>query len=89
MSQASASQEVLERARRFVLGETDLNDLYVWVMDHMTEWGTDDNAGSRVANGILLACWELYDGYRDEDSVREAVSKDLSQIAARCPPTSA
>jgi len=88
MSQASASKEVLDRARRFVSGETGLNDLYVWVMDHITDLARDDNEGSRVANGILLACWELYDGYGDDDSVREAISRDLKRITAKRSSTS-
>jgi hypothetical protein len=53
-------------------------------MDHMTEWGTTaDSEATFLANGILLASWEHYDGYRDEASVREFIAHDLADLATK------
>jgi hypothetical protein len=50
----------------------------------MEDWGaTTDADATFLANGILLASWEHYDGHRHEASVREFVAHDLADLAGK------
>jgi hypothetical protein len=83
----ASKEELLRLASKYVEHRVDLDELYTYVMDgEPWESGPDDrSADLELVYAIELACFEHFDGDRDDESVREIVAEELVRLAEARP----
>ena len=79
----SLNADLLVRTGRFLNGEASLADLADWIQDHEEHWATlpADSVARILSGTIMLAAYEVDDGVRDVESVKELVSEAALQPA--------
>jgi hypothetical protein len=85
VSPVSVNADLLVRTGQFLNGEATLADLVDWVQDHEMHWARlpADSVARILADTIMLAAYEVDDGSRSPESVKELLGEATLQPARR------
>lgn len=79
----SLNADLLVRTGRFLNGESTLGELADWISDYEPHWAKlpADSVARILADTIMLAVYEVDDGVRDPESVKDLVAEAALQPA--------
>jgi hypothetical protein len=78
----SLEQQLIAKVKRYIASQISFEELVVWSDDHEDELVTlgPQAVGAQLASAISLAAWELREGFRPPESVRELVIEEFTKI---------
>ena len=79
----SLNTDLLVRTGRFLEGKTSFGELANWIQDWEPHWARlpRDSLARNLADTIMLAAYEVDDGARNVESVKELLSEACLQPA--------